>query len=252
MPYTPTQQLTAEVLSWPGTSVRLGQRGEYAFDARGRELGHLHGDRVAHFFFDRRLGAELREAGRVGPHPVAPQSVKLGARELASAADVDDVRAMLRLNYERPVRAVVAALDAASEDADATAELLTEDATVVNVAGRRIEGREELRAAMAAALGSDLAQVHTSLEVDSVAFPAEALAIVRATKRIDDRRAEVDGTVHELAPAEQPADDEAETSERGGLPAAGILTLTLVHTGDDWKVAAMQTTPMVAAAVTAR
>ncbi|MEH3052429.1 MAG: DUF5519 family protein [Patulibacter minatonensis] len=100
MRYTPTQQLTADVLAWPGTSVRLGERGEFAFDAHGHELGHLHGDRVAHFFFNRALGAELREAGRVGPHPVAPQSPKMGARAIETDADVDDIRAMLRLNYE--------------------------------------------------------------------------------------------------------------------------------------------------------
>lgn len=227
MPYTPTQQLTADVLAWPGTSVRLGSRGEYAFDAHGRELGHLHGDRVAHFFFDRRLGSELREAGRVGPHPVAPKSVKLGAREIDAAEDVADIRAMLRLNYERPVRAVVAALDAASEDVDATCALLTEAATVVNVAGRRVEGREALRVAMTEALSTDLAHVSTTLQIDSIVFPSETVAIVRATKRITDSRAGA-------APS-QP------------LPSAGILTITLVHAAGDWQVAAMQTTPLVAA-----
>lgn len=100
MPYTPTQQLTVDVLAWPGTSVRLGERGEYAFDAHGHELGHLHGDRVAHFFFNRQLGAELHEAGRVGPHPVAPKSVKMGARPIESEADVADILTMMRLNYE--------------------------------------------------------------------------------------------------------------------------------------------------------
>ena len=100
---TPTQTLTVRVLAWPGTRVRIGERGEYAFDAGASELGHLHDDRVAHFFFPRAVGQDLRDAGRVGPHPVNPHSPKLAARPITSPADVDEVLALLRLNYDREV-----------------------------------------------------------------------------------------------------------------------------------------------------
>ena len=61
----------------------------------------LDGDRVAHFGFPREVGAALRAAGRVGPHPVNPHSPKLAARELTGRHDVRDVIALLRLNYDR-------------------------------------------------------------------------------------------------------------------------------------------------------
>lgn len=105
---TPMQRITAAVTAWRGVEAGPGLRGEFSFRLNGREIGHLHGDRAAHFQFPRELGAELRQSGRVGPHPVAPQSVKLASRRIEDEIDVEDVIAMMRLNYERlaapPVR----------------------------------------------------------------------------------------------------------------------------------------------------
>lgn len=100
---TASQSITEEVTSWPGVTAAQGTRGELAFRIGRHEIGHLHGDRAAHFSFPRRLGAELREQRRVGPHPVAPQSVAWAARKIESDADVQDVIALLRLNYDRVV-----------------------------------------------------------------------------------------------------------------------------------------------------
>ena len=100
---TPSQRITDEVTSWPGVEAGLGERGEYGFRVDGHEIGHLHGDRAAHFGFPRQVGAELREQGRVGPHPVNRHSTKLAARRIEDEADVDDVIALMRLNYDRVV-----------------------------------------------------------------------------------------------------------------------------------------------------
>ena len=100
---TPSRRITDEVTSWPGVEAGLGSRGEFGFRVSGKEIGHLHGDRVAHFGFPRELGARLRAEGRVGPHPVNPHSAKMAARELTSDADVEDVIALMRMNYERVV-----------------------------------------------------------------------------------------------------------------------------------------------------
>ncbi len=97
----PSARIAAEVLTWPGTDAGWGSRGEHALWSGGHELGHLHGDRVAHFGFPRDVGAALRAAGRVGPHPVNPHSPKLAARRIAGDADVQDVLALLRLNHDR-------------------------------------------------------------------------------------------------------------------------------------------------------
>jgi Family of unknown function (DUF5519) len=96
-----SEQITAEVTSWPGVEAGLGERGEFAFTVAGAEIGHLHGDRAAHFGFPRAVGADLREQGRVGPHPVNPHSTKLASRRIEDEDDVRDVIALMRLNYDR-------------------------------------------------------------------------------------------------------------------------------------------------------
>jgi hypothetical protein len=97
------RQITDEVTSWPGVCAGHGSRGEWAFTVADREIGHLHGDHAAHFGFPRDVGARLREEGRVGPHPVNPHSAKMAARRIEDEADVRDVIALMRLNYDRVV-----------------------------------------------------------------------------------------------------------------------------------------------------
>jgi hypothetical protein len=98
---TASERITAEATSWPGVTTAHGSRGEFSFRVGKREIGHLHGDRVAHFGFPKALGAQLRAEGRIGPHPVMPDNPGWGARRLDTDADVEDVIALLRLNYDR-------------------------------------------------------------------------------------------------------------------------------------------------------
>jgi hypothetical protein len=96
-----SKRITEEVTSWPGVQAGQGERGEFAFTLGGKEIGHLHGDRAAHFGFPRDVGAELRERGRVGPHPVNRHSTKMAARRIEDEDDERDVIALMRLNYDR-------------------------------------------------------------------------------------------------------------------------------------------------------
>ena len=98
-----SERITEEVTSWPGAHAGPGSRGEFAFTVGRRQIGHLHGDHAAHFGFPADVGARLRDEGRVGPHPVAPHKTSWAARRIESDADVDDVIALLRLNYDRVV-----------------------------------------------------------------------------------------------------------------------------------------------------
>jgi hypothetical protein len=102
-PRTASQQITDEVTSWPGVVAGPGRRGEFAFKLDGRELGHLHGDHAAHFAFPKGVWAELREQGRIAPHPVFPDSQGPASRKIENEADVRDVIALMRLNYDRIV-----------------------------------------------------------------------------------------------------------------------------------------------------
>jgi len=45
----------------------------------------------------------LRAQGRVGPHPAFPDHQGWAARRIAGDEDVEDVIALLRLNYDRAV-----------------------------------------------------------------------------------------------------------------------------------------------------
>jgi hypothetical protein len=98
---TASQQITDEVTSWPGVEAGAGRRGEFAFRVGRRELGHLHGDHAAHFAFPKQVWAELFAQGRVVHHPVFPGREGPAARRIADDADVHDVIALLRLNYDR-------------------------------------------------------------------------------------------------------------------------------------------------------
>ena len=64
------EQITAAVTAWPGVQAGLGSRGEYGFSVGRRQIGHLHGDRVAHFGFPRATWEQLMAEGRVTKHPI--------------------------------------------------------------------------------------------------------------------------------------------------------------------------------------
>jgi len=98
-----SHRITEEVTSWPGVEAGTGRRGEFAFKVGRREIGHLHGDRVAHFGFPKGVWAELKEQGRIDFHPVFPGTPGYAARAIEDEADVRDVIALLRLNYDRAV-----------------------------------------------------------------------------------------------------------------------------------------------------
>lgn len=100
---TASERITAEVTSWPGVEAGPGARGEYAFKLGGRELGHLHGDHVAHFGFPKQVWVDLHQQHRIDYHPVFPGKPGYGARRIETDADVLDVIALLRLNYDRIV-----------------------------------------------------------------------------------------------------------------------------------------------------
>ncbi len=99
----PGERIAAEVESWPGVSSGAHRFGGVEFRLGRRELGHLHGDRMADLAFPRRVRDELIATGRARPHHVLPES---GWVTVAiDADDVDAVIALFRLAYERAVAA---------------------------------------------------------------------------------------------------------------------------------------------------
>lgn len=100
---SPSEQITRQVTSWPGVEAGFGRRGEFAFRLGRREIGHLHRDHAAHFSFPKEVCLDLTQQGRIVDHPVFPGRVGPAARRIEQEADVHDVIALLRLNYDRVV-----------------------------------------------------------------------------------------------------------------------------------------------------
>jgi hypothetical protein len=98
---TASETIVEEVTSWPGMTAEPEDRGELSFKLGRREIGHLHGDRAAHFSFPKPVWVDLMAQGRIVPHPVFPNRQGPAARRIDDEADVRDVIELLRLNYDR-------------------------------------------------------------------------------------------------------------------------------------------------------
>ena len=92
------------VTAWPGVTERPHRFGGIQFSLGERELGHLHGDRMADLPFTRAVRDELIAAGRARPHHALPDSGWVTYR-LSSEADVPGAIDLFRLSYERAVAA---------------------------------------------------------------------------------------------------------------------------------------------------
>ena len=93
-------RISQEILSWPGVTVERHRFGGVEFRVGRRELGHLHGDRMADLPFPRNIREQLVSAGRAEPHHILPASGWV-TRRIRSEADVAEVIELFRLNYRR-------------------------------------------------------------------------------------------------------------------------------------------------------
>src|SRR5438132_13721665 len=94
------QRIEQAVASWPGVTVAPHRFGGVEFRVGHRELGHLHGNRLADLPFPVRVREQLVAAGKGGPHHVLPESGWVSVR-LRRSEDVASVIELFRLNYER-------------------------------------------------------------------------------------------------------------------------------------------------------
>src|SRR5438067_6730207 len=89
------------VRSWDGVTASPHRYGGLEFRVGRRELGHLHGDRLADLPFPVAIRRELVAAGRAEPHHILPESGWVSFR-IRGDADADAAIELFRLNYERP------------------------------------------------------------------------------------------------------------------------------------------------------
>jgi hypothetical protein len=93
-------RIVGRVSSWEGVTVHPHRFGGVEFRVGRRELGHLHGDRMADLPFPVVVRERLVAEGRAERHHILPDSGWVTVR-LRSEQDVDDVVDLFRLNYER-------------------------------------------------------------------------------------------------------------------------------------------------------
>ncbi|WP_052809728.1 SgcJ/EcaC family oxidoreductase [Streptomonospora alba] len=131
---------------------------------------------------------------------------------------------------EQAIRKVVARAQESQSNPEALLALHTPEAVIVNLAGRRVLGREAFGEAMAAALASPLSDVLTTLEVVDVRLVTPDAAVVSCTKTVHDGRGDGDA--------------------QAVLPSQGALTYVMRKDDGSWRIALAQTTPTLAAPAT--
>ena len=101
---TTGEHIAATVQSWPGVESAPHRFGGIEFRLGRRELGHLHGDRIADLPFPRRVRDELIAEGRARPHHVLPHSGWITV-SIGSSEDADRAVELFRMAYERATEA---------------------------------------------------------------------------------------------------------------------------------------------------
>src|SRR5262249_53542389 len=94
-------RIAQTVGSWPGVTVEPHRFGGLEFRVGRRELGHLHGNRLADLPFPVKVRDQLIAAGKAERHHFLPNSGWV-SRRVRGVEDVGDVVELFRLNYERP------------------------------------------------------------------------------------------------------------------------------------------------------
>jgi len=92
------------VMSWPGVTSVPHRFGGIEYRYGRKEMGHVHGDRLADLPLPRRLHDELIAAGRGVPHHVLPDSGWI-SRWINGPEDAANVIELFRMQYERYARA---------------------------------------------------------------------------------------------------------------------------------------------------
>ena len=93
-------QVRAAVGSWPGVETAPHRFGGIEFRLARREVGHLHGDRIADLPFPRKVRDELIAARRAKAHHVLPDSGGVTA-SLHGQDGAERVIELFALSYAR-------------------------------------------------------------------------------------------------------------------------------------------------------
>jgi luciferase-like monooxygenase len=94
------EKISKEILSWPGVTTDLHRFGGTEFRLGKRELGHIHGDKLADMPFPMQIRDQLIESGRASPHHVLPKSGWV-SKWIKGEEDITEVVKLFRMQYKR-------------------------------------------------------------------------------------------------------------------------------------------------------
>ncbi len=94
------EEVTDEVLSWPGVSRYPERFGGNAFRFNTAEVGHIHHGGAVHIPFPRPVHDELLAQGLAEIHPYAPDTGMVSF-QIKTAEDVEHALWLMRLSYLR-------------------------------------------------------------------------------------------------------------------------------------------------------
>jgi len=126
---------------------------------------------------------------------------------------------------DRELEQLVVTVQEHQSDVEPFLALHSPDTVIVNFAGRRVLGADDLRSAMNTALASPLADVTTTFEVHDIRYLRPDVALISCTKHVHDGR--------------------VDRGDGGDLATRGALSYVSVRDDrGDWRIALAHTTPI--------
>jgi MFS family permease len=95
-----TENIKHEILSWPGVTSNPYQYGGVEFHVNKRDMGHIHGEKLADLPFPIKLRKEIIASGKALPHIIYPESMWV-SYVIHSEEDIPKIIDLFRLQYER-------------------------------------------------------------------------------------------------------------------------------------------------------
>ena len=98
---TVIEKIKKEILSWPYVTAEPHRFGGIEFRINKKEMGHVHGDRLADLPFPMNIRNELVNSGRASPHHVLPNSGWVSYWIDKGEEDVPAVVELFKMRYEQ-------------------------------------------------------------------------------------------------------------------------------------------------------
>ena len=95
------ERIREEILNWPYVTAKAQEFGGIEFLLNKREMGHLHGERVADLPFPMKTRNELVTSGRASPHHVLPNSGWVSYWIDKGEEDIPAVIELFKMRYEQ-------------------------------------------------------------------------------------------------------------------------------------------------------